>query len=85
MNKESLSYELGVMLFNFAVDEVDTVYSFGEYDMIGNFSSLVDGFNGEITLDDMKDGFLAEAENYGINKQKALSLFEGAKQRIQNY
>lgn len=85
MNKESLSYELGVMLFNFAVDEVDTVYSFGEYDMIGNFSSLVDGFNGEITLDDMKDGFLAEAENYGINKQKALSLFEGAKRRIQNY
>lgn len=85
MNKESLSYELGVMLFNFAVDEMDTVYSFEEYDMIGNFSSLVDGFNGEITLDDMKDGFLAEAENYGINKQKALSLFEGAKRRIQNY
>lgn len=61
------------------------VYSFREYDMIGNFSSLVDRLNGEITLDDMKDGFLAETENYGINKQKALFLFEGAKRRIQNY
>jgi hypothetical protein len=79
---------LGVMFFNFAVDEMDTVYSFREYDMIGNFSSLVDRFNGEITLDDMKDGFLAEAENYGINEQKALFLLEGgetANTKLLNY
>lgn len=61
------------------MNKENLVYSFGEYDMIGNFSSLVDRFNGEITLGDMKDGFLAEAENYGINEQKALFLLEGGR------
>lgn len=83
MNKDSLGYELGVLLFNFAVDEVDTVYSFNPiYDMMGNLVGILNALHDAIALDDLKEGFLAEAENYGIKKKKALALFEKAKQRV---
>jgi len=80
VNKDSLGYELGVLLFNFAVDEVDTVYSFNPiYDMMGNLVGILNALHDAITLDDLKDGFLSEAENYEIERQKALILFEKAK------
>lgn len=84
-NKETLSYELGVLMFNLVVDEVDTVISIGDYDMMGNFCSIMDALTGEITLDDLKDGFIAEAENYHIGEEEALTLFHNAKQRVIDY
>lgn len=85
MNKENLAYELGVLMFNFAVDEIGTLIALEDYDMMGNFCGIIDSLTGVITLDDLQDGFIAEAQNYEIDKEKALQMFKKAKQNVESY
>lgn len=80
INKESLAYELGVLLYNL------TAHTFSDdYDKIGNFSSIMNSLNGEIELDDLTDGFFAEAANNDMDFEEAQKLFESAKHEIDEY
>lgn len=45
----------------------------------------MNALNGEINLDDLADGYFAEAQNYGINKEETKKLFKRAKQYINEY
>jgi len=77
-----LVYELGVLLFNLTSDEC--IFA-NNYDKIGNFVGIMNALNGEINLDDLADGYFAEAQNYGINKEETKKLFKRAKQYINEY
>jgi hypothetical protein len=80
INKESLAYELGVLLYNL------TEETFSEnYDKIGNFSGIMNSLNGKIQLDDLADGFFAEAANNDMDFEEAQKRFKKAKQDVDEY
>jgi hypothetical protein len=77
MNKESLAYELGVMLFNTDAKGME------DYDILGNFVGIFSAVSEEIKINDLRDGYIAEAENHDIPKDKAINMFEDLKLNIQ--
>lgn len=79
VNKESLAYELGVLLFNLTSDNKH-VFS-DNYDRIGNFVGIMNTLYGEIDLKNIKCGFLTEAQNRNIDEGEAEELFEKAKSK----
>jgi hypothetical protein len=80
INKESLAYELGVLLYNL------TTHTFSDdYDKIGNFSNIMNSLNGEIEIDDLNNGFFAEVANNDMDFEEAQKLFENTKQDINEY
>ena len=78
-----LMYEMGVMMFN-ATEDRGLCKIEGDYDLLGNLKALLDAV-GDFEYDDMKEGFLAEARNYGIRKEDAESMFENAKVVLEEY
>ena len=72
MNKTTLNYELGVMMFN-VCNNLSLKKS--EYDVYENFLGIVRAM-GNVDYNDFKDGFMAESQNYAIEEEQALKLFE---------
>lgn len=71
-DEESLKYELGVLLYN-----AYNSNSSGEYDIQGNFSSIMNSLN--LDIDELKDGFIHEGLNYGLEDEEIEEMFESAK------
>ena len=79
-DKEAFSYELGVLMFN-ATEDKDLFFA-GEYDVLGNFTYILKSLE-DWEYEQFKDGFLAEAENYEIDKEEARQMFFSAIERIE--
>jgi hypothetical protein len=55
-----------------------------DYDNVGNFQSILSSINlKNLTL--LKDGFIAECQNYEIQENQANILFENAVSILENY
>jgi hypothetical protein len=73
MRIDSLSYELGVMMFN-------TVYGITDnrYDILDNFIAIIRNVEFDVDRDRVYEGYIAESDNRGVSNieaQKALEIF----------
>lgn len=83
-NKESLAYELGVLMFNIVTDHEDSLSFTNDYDGMGNFISIINAV-GCIEMEEMATGFVAECENYDIPEEEAKRLFSKTVEKIDQY
>ena len=80
MNKDSLNYEMGVLMFNVFNNEAinDTAYDIRE-----NFVGIVRAL--ETPIDGFKEGFVSEAANYCIDADKAELFFANDKEVVEKW
>ena len=81
--KSKIAYEMGVMLYNaYLNSEINSEEMFktkeayidrNGYDIFGNFLSLYEAL--ELSLEDLRDGFIAESQNYLVKRNKAIQIF----------
>lgn len=71
----SVKYEMGVLVYNLMVNytENPNVKSKENYDIKGNFDHLLENLS--LKTDELKDGFISESQNHGMETDKANVLF----------
>lgn len=76
---DAIKYEAGVLLFNLSGVSEKSLSITNSFDAVGCLTSLMRGAGVEGVDDwEMKIGFIAECENYGMKKEKAEALYQEA-------
>lgn len=73
--KDVFGYELGVLLFNLLSRSSHALKINNDYDVFGNVQSLWNSLE-DVSIDFIRNGFIAECQYYNIEEKEALSLFE---------
>lgn len=82
MDKVSLGYELGVMMFHAYNNKYKIDQATEGYNIVGNFESLCHTIQNKVDSDDLQRGFLAEAENMGVAENIAQQTFQEFYQKL---
>lgn len=77
---EHTNYELGILLFHLLSDTDYSADLNKDYDVKGNITTLLDSL--KVDVKDLKEGFVAECYNFGINKEESIELFYKAVEYI---
>lgn len=74
MRIDSFSYEIGVMMYNAVTARGG--YVGDNYDILDNFTALIQNVENEVLLDRLKDGYFEESRNRNMSDNDALKIME---------
>lgn len=83
MNLNSLSYELGVFMFQSVSGHEEATKVTTDYDIEDNFTQLYLSVGTEsINSKKLKEGFINESFNYGVDEKESIELFNKTKEYL---